>query len=142
MSLFGAPGSGGGSKEDPKPPLGGGLFGASAPAGDGLFGASAPVGGGLFGASAPTPPLGDGPFGGIQNQENPNETCFNWIPKLTEKTKDLRVTGEDDEANPTLEVGLLLDCTSSMSSWIKNAKETLIEIINKVVEECKDEGNL
>ena len=153
MSLFGAPGSGGGSKEDPKPPLGGGLFGASAPAGggisgasapagDGLFGASAPVGGGLFGASAPTHPLGDGPFGGIQNQENPNETCFNWIPKLTEKTKDLRVTGEDDEANPTLEVGLLLDCTSSMSSWIKNAKETLIEIINKVVEECKDEGNL
>jgi len=55
---------------------------------------------------------------------------------LVEKTKELRVTGEDDEENPTLEVGLLLDCTCSMASWIKNAKETLIEIINKVVEEC------
>jgi len=52
------------------------------------------------------------------------------------------VTGLDAEENPTLEVGLLMDCTSSMSSWIVKAKETLVEIINKVVEECKDEGNL
>lgn len=52
------------------------------------------------------------------------------------------MTGEDAEENPTLEVGLLMDCTSSMSSWIVKAKETLIEIVNKVVEECKDEGNL
>lgn len=35
-----------------------------------------------------------------------------------------------------------MDCTSSMGSWITNAKDTLMDIINKVVEECKDEGNL
>jgi len=35
-----------------------------------------------------------------------------------------------------------MDCTSSMSSWIQKAKATLIEIIDKVVEECKEEGNL
>jgi len=52
------------------------------------------------------------------------------------------VTGEDNEANPTLELALLMDCTSSMSSWIAKAKETLNEIIDKVVEECKQEGNL
>ena len=69
-------------------------------------------------------------------------TDTDWIAKLKEKTQDLRVTGLDAEENPTLEVGLLMDCTSSMSSWIVKAKETLVEIINKVVEECKDEGNL
>ena len=52
------------------------------------------------------------------------------------------MTGLDAEDHPSLEVGLLMDCTSSMSSWIVKAKETLVEIINKVVEECKDEGNL
>jgi len=74
----------------------------------------------------------------MQNQT----TATDWVATLKEKTKDLRVTGLDAEENPTLEVGLLMDCTSSMSSWIVKAKETLVEIINKVVEECKDEGNL
>jgi len=61
---------------------------------------------------------------------------------LKNESKELRVTGEDAEANPTLEIGLLMDCTSSMSSWITKAKETLNDIIDKVVEECKEEGNL
>lgn len=65
-----------------------------------------------------------------------------WIAKLKENTSDLRVTGEDNEVNPTLELALLMDCTSSMSSWITKAKETLNEIIDKIVEECKEEGNL
>lgn len=35
-----------------------------------------------------------------------------------------------------------MDCTSSMSSWIKKAKETLNKIIDQIIEECKEEGNL
>lgn len=65
-----------------------------------------------------------------------------WLPYLSKETSEPRKTGEDAEANPTLEIGLLMDCTSSMSSWIENAKATLIDIINEVVKECKDEGNL
>jgi len=61
---------------------------------------------------------------------------------LKDESKELRVTGLDPEENPTLEVALLMDCTGSMQSWINNAKETLNDIIDKVVEECKGEGNL
>jgi len=61
---------------------------------------------------------------------------------LKEPSKELRVTGVDNEANPTLELALLMDCTGSMSSWITKAKETLKEIIDNVIEECKEEGNL
>ena len=57
---------------------------------------------------------------------------------LQQKTIDLRVTGNDDDA--FLEIGLLLDCTSSMSSWIERAKETLLEIIDKIIEGCKEDG--
>ena len=35
-----------------------------------------------------------------------------------------------------------MDCTSSMSSWINRAKETLNDVIDSIVEECKNEGNL
>ena len=35
-----------------------------------------------------------------------------------------------------LELGLLLDCTSSMGSWIERAKKTLIDIIKNVVDSC------
>lgn len=33
-------------------------------------------------------------------------------------------------------MGLLLDCTSSMGSWIERAKKTLIDIIKNVVDSC------
>lgn len=33
-----------------------------------------------------------------------------------------------------------MDCTSSMGHWITKAKETLVEIIDKIVDECKGEG--
>ena len=39
-----------------------------------------------------------------------------------------------------LDLGLLLDCTSSMYSWIDRAKKTLQEIVQNVVDSC--EGNL
>lgn len=61
---------------------------------------------------------------------------------LKNMPQELRITGEDDEANPTLEIALLMDCTSSMASWIQKAKETLIQIIEKIIQDCKDEGNL
>jgi hypothetical protein len=35
-----------------------------------------------------------------------------------------------------LELGLLLDCTSSMWSWIDRAKKTLTEIVNNTVASC------
>jgi len=53
--------------------------------------------------------------------------------------KPLRVSGIEE---PTLEVSLLMDCTSSMQSWIDRAKETLIQIIDKVVKDCEEDGQL
>ena len=47
---------------------------------------------------------------------------------IKSKTKDL------------LEVGLLCDCTSSMFSWIVRAKNTLIKIMENIVE--SSDGNL
>ena len=35
-----------------------------------------------------------------------------------------------------------MDCTSSMSSWIDKAKETLNKIIDNIIKESKDGGNL
>ena len=34
-----------------------------------------------------------------------------------------------------------MDCTSSMSSWIVKAKQTLNEIVNSIIEECKEDGS-
>jgi hypothetical protein len=34
-----------------------------------------------------------------------------------------------------LEIGLLLDCTSSMSSWIGRAKDTLKQIVDGIVQD-------
>lgn len=46
------------------------------------------------------------------------------------------------DEHPTMELGLLLDLTASMGSWIKRAKETLIEIIETVEKECKEDGDV
>jgi len=51
-----------------------------------------------------------------------NNEDSNLVNKLKEPVKDLIKTGVDNEANPTLEIALLMDCTSSMSSWIVKAK--------------------
>ena len=55
---------------------------------------------------------------------------------------DLRKTGVDVEEEQTLELGLLLDCTASMSSWIDRAKQTIHEIIDKAIKECEEDGKL
>jgi hypothetical protein len=39
-----------------------------------------------------------------------------------------------------LEIGLLLDCTSSMQTWIERAKTTLQQIVQNVVDSA--DGNL
>jgi len=56
---------------------------------------------------------------------------------------ELRVTGEEIYGeDATFELGIIIDCTGSMKEWIIRAKETLHEIIDKVVEDNKDEGNV
>ena len=65
-----------------------------------------------------------------------------WKKQLAEEAKELRATGADNIANPSLEIALVMDCTSSMSSWISRAKETLNDVIDSIIEECKNEGNL
>ena len=35
-----------------------------------------------------------------------------------------------------------MDCTGSMQKWIDRAKETLIEIVDKVVKECEEDVDL
>ena len=76
------------------------------------------------------------------DETNYKQSGSQWIKKLAEEAKPLRATGVDNLANPTLEIALVMDCTSSMSSWIKRAKETLNDVIDNIVEECKNEGNL
>ena len=60
--------------------------------------------------------------------QNQVKKPVDWVKRLKDKPKELRVTGVDNDANPTLEIALLMDCTSSMSNWIQKAKETLISI--------------
>lgn len=69
-----------------------------------------------------------------QNAEN--------VKILKQKPIELRKTGASATDEPVLELGLLLDCTSSMSSWIQKAKDTLKQIIDNVTEEAKEHGKL
>ena len=54
--------------------------------------------------------------------------------------KNKRKTAKQLEGHKYLDLGLLLDCTASMSSWIERAKTTLITIIGNVKDSC--EGKL
>ena len=47
-----------------------------------------------------------------------------------------RKTAADLAGHKYLDLGLMVDCTSSMCSWIDRAKKTLIEIINNVKASC------
>lgn len=49
---------------------------------------------------------------------------------------------QDSKDDEVLELGLLLDCTGSMGSWIARAKKTLEEVIDNVIKEASDEMNL
>lgn len=76
------------------------------------------------------------------NIKRDNEYNKKFIEQLKSPSIELRQTGADVEADPTLEISLLLDCTSSMSSWIAKAKKTIIEIIDNAIKECEEDGNL
>ena len=60
--------------------------------------------------------------------------------KKGKKEKQLKKENSKKDDGQILELGLLLDCTSSMSLWIDRAKKTLIEIVKNVVDSC--EGKL
>jgi hypothetical protein len=84
----------------------------------------------------------EGSTGRSTSQGKSNEYNKKFIEQLKAPATDLRVTGADPETEPTMELGLLLDCTSSMGSWIAKAKETIVEIIDKVIKECEEDGQL
>ena len=86
---------------------------------------------GVSRGAAPRAPV---PAGNNYNQD--------FIKQLKSPAIDLRKTGADIETDPTIELSLLLDCTSSMCSWIEKAKKTLHEIIDKTIKECEEDGKL
>ena len=55
-------------------------------------------------------------------------------PKVVKsaKTKKAELKKDQDDTNKTLDLCLLMDCTSSMSSWIARSKDTLKEIIDQI----------
>lgn len=66
----------------------------------------------------------------IQKALKPTKT----IKKVQKKTAG---SGKPDtNTSKILELGLLLDCTGSMYSWIQRAKDTLNQIIENVVKSC------
>jgi hypothetical protein len=54
------------------------------------------------------------------------------VAKKAVAKKDIQKSNSSKDSN-LLEIGLLLDCTGSMSSWIGRAKNTLKEIVSNVV---------
>ena len=61
------------------------------------------------------------------------------VAKKAVAKKDIKKSNSSKDSN-LLEIGLLLDCTCSMSSWIGRAKDTLKEIVSNIVKE--NEGKL
>lgn len=61
-------------------------------------------------------------------------------PAAAKKATIAKQKEKKDDTVKVLELGLLLDCTSSMSSWIERAKSTLKDILKNVVDSCS--GNL
>jgi len=68
-------------------------------------------------------------------------TEHEYIIHGSEKGKLFRVAHDFDENTPekVLDLCLIMDCTSSMSSWIDHCKTTLLEVVDDTVEE--DEGS-
>lgn len=57
-------------------------------------------------------------------------------PKTTKVAPQKKTASKVSSGKNILELGLLLDCTSSMGSWIERSKSTLIEIMNNVKASC------
>ena len=85
---------------------------------------------------------GFSPSRGTRQVATANDYNKEFIEQLKKDSIELRKTGADVEEDPTLELSLLLDCTSSMCSWIEKAKKTLKEIIDRAIKECEEDGNL
>lgn len=68
-------------------------------------------------------------------------TEHEYVVHGSEKGKLFRVAHDFDESTPekVLDLCLIMDCTSSMSSWIDHCKTTLLEVVDDTVEE--DEGS-
>ena len=64
----------------------------------------------------------------------------NHIALLKEPKSVLRETDADEDH--VLELGLLLDVTGSMQSWITRAKETIHEIVDQIIEGTKEDGEM
>jgi len=58
------------------------------------------------------------------------------VAKKAVAKKVIQKSNSSKDSN-LLEIGLLLDCTSSMCSWIGRAKDTLKEIVSNIVNENK-----
>ena len=71
-----------------------------------------------------------------------NDYNKQFVNQLKAPSIELRKSSADIETEPILELGLLLDCTSSMGVWIETAKKTIDEMINRVVKECEKDGSL
>lgn len=56
--------------------------------------------------------------------------------QISKETKPKKAPKTASSSDKVLELGLLLDCTSSMWSWIDRAKKTLTEIVNNTVASC------
>jgi len=56
--------------------------------------------------------------------------------KTSAKKAGVKAAAAASGKTQLLELGLLLDCTSSMSTWIERSKKTLQEIISNVVSSC------
>ena len=65
------------------------------------------------------------------------------IKKEAKQTKTVdkkkRATAKDIAGKQYLDLGLLLDCTGSMASWIARAKDTLSKIIDNVKASVDDQ---
>ena len=55
------------------------------------------------------------------------------------KGKKSLIAGQGQD---TIEISLVLDVTASMGSWVDKAKETINEIIDKVVKDSEEEGKV
>ena len=63
-----------------------------------------------------------------------NSKVVRLVAKKTVNKREIE-KNQSSKDSKLLEIGLLLDCTSSMCSWIQRAKDTLKQIVDNIVNE-------
>ena len=58
------------------------------------------------------------------------------IKKSKSEAQQKGATSQSGDTSTVLDLCLLMDCTSSMSTWIDRAKETLLQIIQNICGSC------